>query len=206
MIEIEVLNLAEFEELIRRSPENAAIAARRALNAGAKRLASKSSERIRGSVAFKPRELYSPTSGAGKITVQQTSATDIDSMETVVRASDRPTLLSKFARNRPSGKVPKGLKPRVVVSRGNTMTLDNSFFIRFKNGTVGIVRRLKPGERLVGTKTRGYRLSKNDPNAFVLYSVEVDQALATAAPDEIPEVAEFVRNEFLRQFALLEKS
>lgn len=198
MLEIDVAGLEEFEAAFAKAPEKAVQAARRAINAGAKRLATRASAQIRQDVAFKARELYSP-GNTGKITVDFASGAKLEAR---VRGADRPTLLSKFAVNAPRGKPRRGLAPKVKVSPGNTVELERGFFVRFKNGTVGIAVRLKPGERLRNKKTAGYPLRRGDPNTYVLYSVEVDQALKMAGSDRLDEVADFIRAEFARQFNL----
>jgi hypothetical protein len=197
-LEVEVRGLEDFEAYFAKAPEATVEAARRAINAGARRLASKASEQIRKDVAFRPCELYSPRN-TGKITVAPASS---ESLEARVRGAGSPTLLAKFATNAPSGAARRGLKPRVKVDPGKTVTLNRGFFVRFKNGVVGIAVRLKPGERLVNKKGAGYPLRRGDSGAYILYSVEVDQALAVAGQDRLDEVADFVRAEFFRQLDL----
>lgn len=201
MLEIEVVSLKGFEDEFAKAPKAATQAARFAINAGARKLASASSKQIRGSITFGARELYSPANPkAGKISVLLASDS---SLEARVRGADRPTLLSRFAVNRPTGK--RKIVPRVRVSPRKTAELARSWFMRFPNGQVGIAVRLKPGETMRNRKLGNAYPLKGSPNAFVLFGPSVEQALGQAAPDNLRAVEKLVNDEFLRQFTRLSK-
>lgn len=193
MIQVEVVNLREFADEFARYPEASKDAARIAINDGAKFLARKSSDSIRKTLAFNPRELWSAANPkAGKISTFLASSR---SLEATVRGADSPTLLGRFATNFATrGRV----TPRVKVGAGQLKVMRRAFFLRFGNGGQGLAIRLKKGERLLNHRGPTYPL-KGDPNALVLYAPSVDQALATAAPDLLDATAERVRTEFLRQ-------
>lgn len=193
MIQIEVVNLGKHVDEFAKAPAAATEAARIAINDGARYLARESSASIRKTLAFNPRELWSAANPkAGKVSTLLASS---KSLEAVVRGADDPTLLGRFATNPGARRTP----PKVKVSPGQLKEMRRAFFLKFRNGAVGLAIRLKKGERLLNHRGPTYPL-RGDPNALVLYAPSVDQALATAAPDILDATAERVRDEFLRQF------
>lgn len=129
-----------------------------------------------------------------------TQRAQIGSLEAVVTARDRPTSLARFAPGQ-SAQTAGNNGVLVEVHRGKTRRMKKAFFVKLKNGNVGVAIRLKDGV----TPSRAYKPVVLAKNVYLLYGPSVDQVVRTVAEESLPEIGTFLGNEFYRQFARLSR-
>ncbi len=114
--------------------------------------------------------------------------------EGVLSAQFAPLNLARFATTKPR----LGLKPKIrVKAGGNSLQLDNSFFIPGPSGGFGLAVRTKTAMR----NSRAARRIAN--NLYILFGPSVDQAFRVSLPKLKPRVADRLEAETLRQIARL---
>lgn len=205
-ISITVEGLDDLADTFEQFPQQAAEAARRAVNYAADRFARRTANGIKSELNLGSTQLYNASNPRGsRIKVRRAT---MDVLTATVSASSAPMLLSNFATNIPRGRGRgvKAVSPIVMVSPGSSQKLNNAFYVQAKNGTWLIAVRLKPGESLRNKKSgRTYPLRKGDPSTSVLYGPSLDQAFRVKADDNLSQIGTDVRSEFLRQMEVLSK-
>lgn len=203
---IEVRGLDGLASYFKDFPDLSQKAARLAINASARYASRVASKRIREQVAFKRSYLGEAGSANAKIQIKYASGNDISA---VVLARDRPTSLARFAVGTPTfGRRKKGTRPPGVRVKtgGGVQRLKNGFYVRLNRGPIftvdhfnlGLAVRLKEGEPKPSPKA-----SPLGGGTYLLYGPSVAQVFDTVREDIAPEVGDYVRMEFLRQFERL---
>ena len=129
-----------------------------------------------------------------------------NNLEATIAGRQEPTSLSRFATERARfirGRHARGTPVTVNVHPGRVHEFKrNAFFLRLRNGNIGLGIRLKNGESL--TNTVGAKIITDGPlkGVALLYGPSVDQIFRTVAVDISPEVLDALTVEFLRQFEL----
>lgn len=118
------------------------------------------------------------------------------SLEAIIRASDRPTSLARFARAQTPANT-QGRGVRVSVKKGETRSLRRAFLVNLRNGNMGLAVRLRPGESL---RHSGAAKQLAD-NLFLLYGPSVDQVFKGAVDDRSRDLLNMVERQFLRQLS-----
>lgn len=204
-MKIEIRGLRELRSYFQQFPQQAAIAARLAINATTRHAARLASKSIRDQVAFSRSYLGAADRPDSKIRISKYARGG--DLEAVITTRDRPTSLARFALGSPSfGRRVKGQRgPRVRVKTGGaSQTLKRGFYIKLKRGAelnedafnLGLAVRLKKGEALA----KSQKATPLGGGAYLLYGPSVAQVFDTVRSDIAPAVADFSAAEFLRQF------
>lgn len=127
-----------------------------------------------------------------------------------VEGRDRPTSLGRFSDVR--GQIPQRGEPWIPVSNievhpgavklVGASTRGKMYLIPLKRGTedsgnAGLAIRLRKGERV--ENIREFNPIEIFPNVFILYGPSIDQVFQSVAVDLMPEVRDFMQQEFYRQ-------
>lgn len=194
----------ELQLYLQTMPEMAARAMRLAINGVAKG---------KGIKAIKTQMLKEIAFPAGYLTQDRLSATKLatdKTLEAVITGRKRATSLARFVVGSPvpNSKRPGGITVRV--QKGRTTTLKHAFVVRLKSGAsmsedrynLGLVVRLKPGEKLANKRT-GHKAWLVPGKVALLYGPSVDQVFAGVIAELRPEIGQLVAAEFHRQFERL---
>lgn len=184
---------AEFFEVL---PDIATKAASRAINDVAEHegLAMLRKD-MESQVNFPPGYLQDPEH------LQVSQKANPNRLEAVIRGRDRATSLARFAPGQSYGNASKGGLVVRVKRGGGARVLKHAFFVKLKNGNIGLAVRLKSGEQLKNSE----KAVQLDKNLYLLYGPSVDQVLRLVAEERLPQIGTMVGKEFLRQFTLLSR-
>lgn len=187
-------NLNAVKDLKRDIP----LAAVRALNTVTTKARTLAARRIREEVAFPPAYL---NPSAKKLYVA--SKAQKTRLESIIRASDRPTSLARFV----VGEAGKRGGVTVQVSPGRTRTMRKAFLYKLKSGSAdintksnkGLAIRLRPGEAIRNKKS----FKRLKGNLYLLYGPSVDQVFIGADRTGVaarmePEILDSLQQEFFR--------
>lgn len=203
LIFLEAEGLTDFQHYLKIAPDIATTAARVSLNQTMRRKGLKmAQDAMLAQVAF-PRGYLSGLAGNGEPRFRIFHPATNDRLYTGLRGRFEPTSLSRFATNRPQfvgGRHRRGQSIYVRVDPGATRELKNSFFIKLRNGNIGLGVRLN-GKTL--TNTTGAKLITSGPlkGVALLYGPSVDQVFRTVAVDISQPLLDELALEFMRQFA-----
>lgn len=180
-------------------PDDVKTFAMRAVNYATKRARTQASDKIREQVNFKASYL---SEREGRLTIGR-PATKAN-LESKITGRFQPTSLARFIVGNPTVGKP-GV--RVSVAPGFARMMKRAFVINLPQGKTldvaggvlnrGLAIRLKPGERI----ERKYRQVQLKGGLALLYGVSVDQLLSTIGPEMIPDIEDWLNNEFGRQVA-----
>lgn len=184
---IDTTGFRDIETFFRRADEAADRAIAPSVSEAARFGRALASREIRQQVNFSASYLNSQ----GRLEVQRE-----DANEATIKGRNRPTSLAR----RPFSTTPitfgrrkRGV--RVKVSRqGSGHLIDGAFFVRLRNGNVGLAVRPPDGRR----PSRGAVPIFN--GAFLLYGPSVGQVAFDVFPDIEPQVSDRLSDEFIRQF------
>lgn len=200
MIQIDAIELLDFDHWIGAFPDHTQQAAMMAINQVADRDGRASIKRdILQQLAFKPSYLNEERLGVRQKATKSR-------LEAIVRGRDRPTSLARFVvggeralMSRLKSKRKNAGEVRVQVKVGRTTPIKNAFAVRLKNGNVGLAVRTKnPMRNSRGAVPLGR-------GAYLLYAPSVDQAMKTLIPNKSPRIADSLMVEFNRQLTRLIK-
>ena len=163
--------------------------ARIAVNKATDKARVMASEDIRGSINLGRNYL------AKRLTVvKRASGNDLEGM---IRGSDNPTMLARFANTRNPRVARKAGGVTVSVKPGSAKFMKGAFLMDLGN-TVGLAIRVKPGESL-----RNRKNAKRVANGlYLLYGPSVNQAFRLVADDRLDDVLDILETEYNRQMDL----
>lgn len=169
-------------------------AARLAINKAADRGRTQAAREIQKQVAFPARYL---SGDSGRLRVSRRASDN--NLESAIMASDRPTSLARFAKDRdPKASRRKG-GVTVAVNPGHTKFMKGAFLMRLRNGNLGLAIRLKEGESVKNKRS----VRKIGKGLYLLYGPSVNQVFATVSEeDTAPFVSDYLETEFLRLLKL----
>lgn len=199
-VSIELSGLTDFQSYVDRLPEVSRRAAVMAINQTAQRKALPLARtEIASQIAFGETYLKDPT----RLGVTK-AATGAD-LEAVITGRDRPTSLARFAAHAPFPTPPK-TGVQVKVKPGKTKTMKSAFIVKLPQGKGGT----ETNRGLAIRMAEGVKLKKSDgpfavlaPNVYLLYGPSVNQVFREVRVDVLTPVAEYLADEFLRQWARL---
>ena len=198
-ISVSVNGFASMAKFLDEIPDRAKKAASLAINQTADRQGLKLIRgKMREQINFPARYLEDPRR------LGVTSRAKPENLEAVITGRSRPTSLATFVA---SGRGGRGAAPvRLRVNPGRTRTIQQAFLFNLRAGTeaggnVGLAIRLKPGQRVFNKAVMKPFVS----GLYLLYGPSVDQIFRTVAGDVAPELADVLLEEFMRQFARLER-
>ena len=126
--------------------------------------------------------------------VKRASGNDLEGM---IRGSDNPTMLARFASTRNPRVARKAGGVTVSVKPGSAKFMKGAFLMDLGN-TVGLAIRVKPGESL-----RNRKNAKRVANGlYLLYGPSVNQAFRLVADDRLDDVLDILETEYNRQMDL----
>lgn len=190
-------SLDDLDELDERIIERA----RMAVNKTADWSRTRSSELIRGDIAFSASYLTgADKSGKPRLGVTQ-RATNAN-LEAAITGRFEPTSLATFVSG---SKTPNRRAPTLRVSPGRTTSIGKSFIMRLRRGqselgNLGLAIRLKPGERVRNKREQVFKAIGK--GLYLLYGPSVDQVFTAVADDVAPDSADYLEREFLRLMRL----
>ena len=179
-------------------PQKILTAAARAINRTATRTRTRAAEQIRDEVAFQASYL---NPSQGRLVVSKKA--NAESLEGVISARTRPTMLARFA----GGGTPGKAGVTVEVAPGFAKYLKRAFLIRLPAGrggdvetksNLGVAIRLKEGEVIQNKRV----MSRIRGNLYLLYGPSVDQVFKFVREDIGPETSGFLADEFSRLIKL----
>ncbi|MBT9159042.1 MAG: hypothetical protein DDT26_00291 [Dehalococcoidia bacterium] len=202
-VTIEISGLQELQSLFERGPEAAEIAERLAVNDTIDWARRQASKRIRGEIAFRARYLGNGDDD-GALSVPKKSRGSGD--YAVLRARNDARSLASFATPRFG---PGKRNPKLRVGTGRSTNIERGFGVRLRRGNadidsenynLGLAIRLKPGERVQNkTRMRAFGTS----GLYLLYGPSVAQVFDDVAIEMRDEVANYLADQFVRQFVRL---
>lgn len=171
-------------------------AALRAVNRATQRARTEANRKMREQIAWTASYLND------KLSIKLATG---ETLEGVVGAVFRPTSLARFA----SGSKTPWTKPMSlhVDAARYKPTKGAMLFVPLKAGSgpitednrnIGLAIRLKPGEKLTGK----YNMKPFSKGLYLLYGPSSAQVFYTVAQDIMPDVADFLGDEFTRQMNL----
>ena len=215
MIDIDLRDLVAFDEMLALFPDRVQQAASMAINQTAKREALGRVRRdMRKQINWKESYLSDPKkTGIGKLASRTR-------LEATIYARDRPTMLNRFRPN-PNLIPAKGKQQRGVTVRvkpNNTKVLRKAFVVALgkrknsddvadgKRKNIAVMMRTKGGasEPPKGITHGGGRYISS-MRAWLLYAPSIDQVMQDTAERNADKIAQYLQNEFLRQFERLGK-
>lgn len=179
-------------------PQNILTAAARAINRTTDRARTSAARQIREEVAF-PASYLNPSQG--RLVVSKKA--NAESLEGVISARTRATMLARFA----GGGTPGKAGVTVEVAPGFAKYLKRAFLIRLPAGrggdvetksNLGVAIRLKEGEVIQNKRV----MSRIKGNLYLLYGPSVDQVFKSVREDIGPETSDFLADEFSRLIKL----
>lgn len=205
MIELDTVNLDNFDEMIEGINSSIDQASQMAVNSSARYGHSLIKEGILNRVNLTSAYIGSTTSG--KLRVIPTSKGSRGVAR--IQGRQRATMLHRFL----IGKVVKGSSPRVSVKKsGASKTMTNAFEIRLANGNMGLVVRvkgdvdkLKNSRGAVKIKNKRGK-SKSTSSLFLMYAPSISQIMSSMITKERviqTKIEERLREEFTRQLLRL---
>jgi len=203
---IEATGLSDLKRFYDLAPKIATESARIAINQAAERKGLVLARAAMTAQVNFPRGYFNEIGRSGKPNFGMAYRAKGNDLEAGIAGRQQPTSLSRFAAERGrfvGGRHRRGTPISVSVTPGRvTQFKRNAFFLRLKNGNIGLGIRLKDGESL--TNTHGAKLITSGPlkGVALLYGPSVDQVFRTVAVDISPEVLDALTVEFLRQFEL----
>lgn len=180
-------NIEELSPAIRK-------AAMRAVNYATRRGRTASARQMEKETSF-PRGYLSGSNGRLELGRPATEG----HLESSITGRFRPTSLARFAK----GTVTPGrMGVRVEVNPGETKLMKRVFPIRLPQGNtltetkfnLGLAIRLRRGETLQNKK----KAVKVASGLYLLFGPSVDQVFRTVSEDQLPNVEQFLEQEFLR--------
>lgn len=176
-------------------PDRVKVAARRAVNRATSRAKTAASRQMRDQIAWTASYLD------GKLSVKLANESD-SNPEGVVGAVFRPTSLARFATG---AKTPwKYAKQLHVGAAKYAPTNGRMLFVPLKAGkaaisedqmNIGLAIRLKEGDTIKGK----YNMKPISNGLYLLYGPSAAQVFFTVAKDIIPDVEQWLGDEFTRQ-------
>ncbi len=207
VVEVSLGNLSVVADGFRRAPEKTIEAVRRAVNRAGEVARTRGSSEMRRQVALTKEYVDTRLKLVGRATPQDLSV--------IVRGSDRPTSLARFATNRGDvarkGEKSKPAKVRVKAGAA-PKTVNRSFLVnlrrgRAETGNIGLAIRLpKNGVRRRRLGTSGlvpFGKPNKKTQAFLVYGPSIDQIFDKTRDEIRPEVARTLERETLRQLDVL---
>lgn len=192
-VTIEADGLIQFSDRMSRMPDITAQAMRLAINQSADRRALPLARDEIGTQVNFPKGYLN----ADRLSVTK-RATDAD-LEAVISGRDRPTSLVRFLVGTPvPGRSKGGLTVRV--KPGTSRVMKSAFVVNLRSGNLGLVLRLKEGK---GIEQYSRGAAPFGPNLYLLYGPSVNQVFQDVAEKVLNPTAEYLADEFLRQFARL---
>jgi hypothetical protein len=202
-VTIDLSGLVDFQRYLDDIPERARRAARLAVNQTAQRRAVPlARETIGAQVAFGETYLKDPS----RLGITK-PATEGD-LTAIITARHRPTSLARFA---PGAHFPTKPKEeiKVVIKPGAPKMTKRLFVVKLRAGfnsdaptdNRGLAIRLAQGEKL-DKSTAAVELA---PNLYLLYGPSVNQVFNKVREDILEPVAEYLADEFIRQYERLGK-
>lgn len=178
-------------------PDNLLRAARKAINATARKTRTAAAKDIRADVNFPARYLNNGDNGRLNI-AQYAQGTKLEAR---IRGRERPTSLARFAKGTPESTRRAG-STKVQVKPGSTKAIGKAFLMRLPQGStltdtqynLGLALRLKPGETIQNKK----HLVKMGGGLYLLYGPSVNQVFREVAEDAAPDSLDFLEREFNR--------
>lgn len=204
MIDIDLRDLVAFDEMLALFPDRVQQAASMAINQTAKREAlGRVRKDMRKQINWKESYLSNPDkTGIGRLASRK-------HLEATIYARDRPTMLNRFRPNPnlipAKGKQQKGVTVRVKPN--NTKVLRKAFVVALgKSKNPAVMVRTKGGasEPPSGITHGGGRYISS-MRAWLLYAPSIDQVMQDTAEQNADKIAQYLQNEFLRQFERLGK-
>lgn len=175
-------SLSDIENL----DEDILTAARQAINAATKRARTQADRDIRKQVNFLATYLR------GKLTIKKMASGR--NLEGVIRGTDRPTSLARFAKQRDPQKTRKAGGIDVEVEPGQSKFMKGAFLMRLNNNNLGLAIRLKDGETVRNKRT----VTKIGKGLYLLYGPSVNQVFRGVAEDSLGDIADYLETEFTR--------
>ena len=202
-IVIEAVGLHDLKKFYDLAPREATVSARVAINETAQRKGLPLARAAMAAQVNFPRGYFGEINRTGKPNFGIEYRARDNSLEAGIAGRQEPTSLSRFSPERVrfrQGRHARGTPINVTVHPGRTRELKHAFFLRLKNGNIGLGIRLKDGQSL--TNTVGAKIITDGPlkGVALLYGPSVDQVFRTVAVDISPEVLDALTVEFLRQF------
>lgn len=137
------------------------------------------------------------------------NATEND-LEGIIVGRKRATSLARFAAPGTSlGNGKFGSSVRVMVKRGQSVTMQNAWLVRLRQGStsvtednynIGLAVHVKAGTQLRHKKTTHQAYLNKSKTIALLYGPSVDQVFRGVAEDKGPAILTLVAKEFRRQF------
>lgn len=212
-LEISISGLEDFARRFAEMPDIAMTAGRLALNQTAVAARKLSADEILRQINFGPSYL----SGEDNQRLKVQKSTNAN-LRAEITARKRPTSLARFATDKKTGRrkaenpVRVNVKGRVKVGlsvTGGDRATTPAFLINLRrgdqeSGNIGLVVRLKDGERLRGTGYKATPFGKNR-NLFLVYGPSVDQVFGEVRLDlaKSGRIPNLMAKEFARQFKRL---
>lgn len=203
IVEVTLDNLAPVADGFRRDPEKTREALRRAVNLAGERARTLGSREMRDQVALTKDYVDKRLTLVGR-------ATPVD-LSVLVRGSDRPTSLARFATNRAdAGKQRKEAKVRVKAGAG-PKKVNRSFLVnlragRAETGNIGLAIRLPKsgvsGRRLGTSGLVPFGKPNKKTQAYLVYGPSIDQIFDKTRDEIAPEVSRTLVREALRQLTV----
>jgi len=202
---IEAVGLTDLKKFYDLAPKEATVSARVAINQAAERKGLPLAKAAMAAQVNFPRGYFGEINRSGKPNFGIGYRATDKNLEATIAGRQEPTSLSRFSTERVrfrQGRHARGTPINVAVHPGRTRELKHAFFLRLRNGNIGLGIRLKDGQSL--TNTVGAKIITDGPlkGVALLYGPSVDQVFRTVAVDISPEVLDALTVEFLRQFEL----
>lgn len=190
-VEVDMQGLDALQTYFRTANERAERAEPLAVRDAARYARSRSSREIRSQVNF----TVSYLNQDGRLELAYKSG----GREATVSGRHRATSLANRVFNRTTprfGRPPKGFKVRVRVGKqGGGHVFENAFFLRLRNGNVGLAVRTENGR----APSAGAKPIFGGA-AHLLYGPSVGQVAFDVFPEIAPDTADKLANEFVRHF------
>lgn len=196
-IDVQMIGLPDFAERLERFPRATQKAATLAINATARKARTQASIEIRKQVNLTRAYLNTDKRLWISRFAKETNLT------AKITARHRPTQLTTYGARQLTRKgkhvARRNAGVSVKVKRGGKQRkLRTAFFLKLKNGNLGIAVRSIEGLNL---KKAGLASSKQSAGVHVLYGPSIDQVFNDVRHQIGPDMAKFLGQEFNRQYA-----
>lgn len=201
-LSFKAIGLQAFVDRVKGWPEGAEKAVILAINTGMRRARPDASRRIRAQVAFTagylnlPKRLFIRSNAAPGHLFAELSARRL------------PTMLARFGKQATRKGKRAGVRVKVKAGGGSKL-IRSAFFIKLKNGNVGVAVRASVAAKMnlkrAGLTALSRPIKGKKEEIVLLFGPSVDQVYRAVKDDMAPGMQEFVSNEFVRQFERLSK-
>lgn len=183
-------------------PADVKRAAVRAVNYATRRARTAAAKEMRQQVNFPARYL-----SGSNARLQIGKPATAETLESRITGRFAPTSLARFVTG---SKTPNKMGVRVEVAPGFAKMMRRAFIIRLPQGqrgvtdeafNLGLAIRLKPGERIQNK----YRVVQMKNGLQLLYGPSIDQVFSTVSVDMLPDVDQWLNQEFVRLMEQREK-